>query len=72
MRLVENWRAVLQRAWSVRLLVAAGALSGLEIALPYLAPETPSGLFAGLSALATMGAFIARIVAQRGINDVDQ
>lgn len=69
MHLVSNWAFILKRAWSIRLILLAGVLSGAEIALPYMAPETPSGLFAGLSALATAGAFISRIVAQKGVTD---
>ncbi len=34
MRLVDNWRRVLARAWSVRLIVLAALLSGIEGALP--------------------------------------
>ena len=69
MQLVSNWSRVLRRAWSIRLILIAGFFSGAEIGLPYLAPETPSGLFAGLSALATAGAFISRLVAQKGVSD---
>ncbi|MEP9388208.1 hypothetical protein [Mesorhizobium sp. KR9-304] len=36
MRLVANWRAVLTRAWSMRLMSLAGLLSGMEIALPLI------------------------------------
>lgn len=70
MRPIHNWRDVLQRAWSVRLMLLAAVLSGLEIALPlagdYL--PVPPLTFAALSALATIGAFIARFVAQKGLN----
>lgn len=71
MTLVANWRTVLRRAWSVRLIVVAAILSGLEIALPLLDGylPIPQGVFAGLSALTTAGAFMARIVAQKDIDD---
>lgn len=71
MKLVANWRTVLRRAWSVRLIVAAGILSGIEIALPLLDGylPVPQGVFAALSALTTAGAFIARIVAQKDVKD---
>jgi len=32
MKPIANWRVVLCRAWSVRLIIAAAILSGLEIA----------------------------------------
>ena len=67
MTLIPNWREVLKWAWSIRLAALAAVLSGVEIALPIFAESFPSGIFAGLSFLATVGAFIARFVAQQGI-----
>jgi len=74
MRLVKNWRAVLTRAWSVRLLVLAALLSGLEVALPLLDGVFPldPGIFAALSGLATAGALVARLVAQQGVSGEKQ
>ena len=71
MRPVANWQAVLRRAWSIRLIVIAGLLSGIEVALPLAgdALPLPAGLFAGLSLLVTAAAFVARIVVQKGISD---
>ena len=34
MKLVSDWRHVLRNAWSVRLIVLAALLSGLEVVLP--------------------------------------
>ncbi|PSJ60735.1 hypothetical protein [Pseudaminobacter soli (ex Li et al. 2025)] len=70
MRLAPNWRAVLRHAWSVRLIALAALLSGLEVALPFLDGflPIPTGVFAGLSALTTAAAFIARLVAQSKIS----
>lgn len=70
MNLIANWRAVLKHAWSVRLLLLAAVLSGLEVALPFLdglLPISP-GVFALLSFGATVGAFVARFVAQQRLN----
>ncbi|MBZ8133210.1 hypothetical protein [Afifella sp. IM 167] len=68
-RLVWNWRTVLKHAWSVRLIVLAGVLSGLEVALPYVDGwlPLPTGVFALLSLIVTAGAFVARLVAQRSV-----
>ena len=70
MRLIAEWRRVLRYAWSIRLLVIAGLLSGAEIALPLIQDllPIPRGVFAGLSFLATAGAFVARLVAQQSIS----
>lgn len=68
--LVENWRAVLRRAWSIKLIVLAGLLSGAEIALPLIQDllPIPRGVFAGLSFLATAAGLVARLVAQQSVS----
>ncbi len=70
MKLLHNWRDVLKFAWSIRLMVIAGLLSGAEIALPLLdgVVVIPRGVFAALSFAATAGAFIARLIAQASIS----
>ena len=67
MRLIDNWHKVLRRAWSIRLILIAALLSGLEVALPILDGyhNFPRGWFAAASGLITMAALIARIIAQR-------
>lgn len=76
-KLVPNAGRVLRRAWSIRLGVVAGILSGCEIALPIIdqAVTIPCGAFATLSGLVTCGAVISRLVAQenlKGNPDADQ
>lgn len=71
MHLINDWRRVLRKAWSVRLLVLAAALSGLEVAVPLFATDMPRGVFAVLSFLITCAAFAARLVAQRSMSDAD-
>lgn len=70
MRLISDWKDVLRKAWSIRLMLLAGALSGAEIALPLAEGfvDMPRGVFAGLSGLATAAAFVARLLAQRDEN----
>jgi len=67
MRIVANWRRVLRRAWSIRLLVIAGVLSGAEVALPIIdgVLPVPPGVFAALSGIITAAAFVARLTAQK-------
>lgn len=69
--LVSNWRDVLRKAWSVRLLLLAGLLSGLEVALPLIdgVYEIPRGVFAALSAVTVAAAFVARLLAQKGLSE---
>lgn len=69
MKLDPRWRDILRRAWSVRLLVAAAVLSALE-ALLTLFPEVlplPRGVLAVLVPGVIAAAFVARLVAQKGL-----
>nr|WP_319389261.1 hypothetical protein [uncultured Cohaesibacter sp.] len=67
MQLVNDWRRVLKRAWSIRLMLLAGVLSGLEVALPIIGDFLPvhPGIFAALSGLTVGAAFVARLLAQQ-------
>ena len=67
MQFYPNWKELIRRAWSIRFLVLAGILSGLEVILPYFSDEIPRNLFAALSFVAVSAAFVARLVAQKGI-----
>ena len=69
MSLLHDWRRIVRRAWSVRLMVLAFVLTAAEVILPLYADDLPRGLFAALSGLAVSGAFIARLVAQRDLDD---
>lgn len=69
-RLISDWRWVLRRAWSVRLLAVAALLSGAEVALAVASAYQidlgiPSTLFAALAGVVTIAATVARFVAQR-------
>lgn len=64
MSLVDDWRSVLRKAWSVRLIILAGALSGAEVVLPMFQDAIPRGVFASLSGLVTAAALFARVIAQ--------
>jgi hypothetical protein len=74
MTLVTNWRAVLRRAWSARLMLLAAILSGVEVVMPLLGGllPIPPGVFAALSGLTVTAAFIARFVAQKGLSDAGE
>lgn len=69
MKLIPNAKAVLRKAWSVRLGIIAGFFSAAEVVVPFFADTMPRNLFAALSFLAVMGAVVARFVAQPRIND---
>ncbi|MBB3144951.1 hypothetical protein FHS21_001352 [Phyllobacterium trifolii] len=77
MRLIDDWRSVLRKAWSMRLMLLAGLLSGIEAALPLLDGllPIPQRLFAVLTLFAVAAAFVARLIAQnnlKGNEDANQ
>lgn len=70
MTLINDWKEIIRKAWSIRLILLAGMFSGLEVIIPYvpeLFPQLPRGLFALLSLAATGGAFVTRILAQKNM-----
>lgn len=65
--LKEDWKNILHKAWSIRLMLMAGLLSGVEVVFPLFVDAFPRGVFAALSALFTGAAFVARIVVQKEV-----
>lgn len=70
LRVIRNWRAVLRYAWSVKLMLLAAVLTGLETVLPLLGDllPIPQGCFAAASFLVVMGAFAARFFVQKKVS----
>ena len=67
MRLYSNWRYIVRKAWSVRLMFLAGMLTSCEVILPIYTDVIPRGIFSILTIIAVTGGLIARIVAQKGL-----
>lgn len=67
MRLKSNWLLLVKRAWSIRFMILAFALTSIEVMLPYFSNEVPPKLFATLSGIAVAGAFVSRLVAQKNL-----
>ena len=68
--LIDNFKAVLLKAWSVRLALLGAAFSAAEVALPFFAPLglVPPNSMSILALVCSAGAAIARIVAQPAAN----
>ena len=65
--LIPDWKRVLRKAWSVRLMAAASVLSGCEAVLPYTESFLPRGTFALISFVIVTLALFARFVAQKDL-----
>lgn len=72
-RLHADWRKIIVKAWSIRLIALAFILTVIEVIFAvYGAPSfIPLGTFAVLSGLTTAGAFAARLLAQKEFHDAD-
>lgn len=64
MKLITNWKAVVTRAWSMRLVMLSAILSGAEVALPVFDDAFRRGTFALLAVLVSLAAAVARVIAQ--------
>lgn len=64
MNLLSEWKWIARRAWSFRLVVLSGLLSGCEVVLPLFIDSMPRNVFAGLAMLAAVGGAAARLMAQ--------
>lgn len=62
--LLVDWRNVLRRAWSIRFSLLAAAFTAAEVVVPIFSDVLPRGLFVLLAFSASIGAAIARLVAQ--------
>ena len=75
MRLLHNWPELLGRAWSVRFIAASFACQVIGIVLAVVGSigvhESPWRAIAlqMLGAVFSLGAFIARLIFQRGLSD---
>lgn len=71
MKLLDDWRAVLNKAWSIKFMLGAALLSGVEVVMSILQPSNtlPPGVFAALAGVVTSMALVARLMAQ---NEADK
>lgn len=69
MSLLPEWRTLLARAWSVRLILLACVLDITEVAMSYVSPEHSGGWFGALSFIVTVAAGVSRLLAQPRMTD---
>ena len=62
--LLDDWRRVARRAGSIRLSVVAAIFTAAEVVVPLFGDVLPRGVFVLLAFSASIGAAIARLVAQ--------
>lgn len=67
--LAPNWKAIVKRAWSIRLIALAALVDGLSIAWPLFEDYMPIDRlwFAVIALMLNIGAFYARLKFQRNL-----
>ena len=69
MQLKEDWKKIIKKAWSVRLVAVSAVFSAAEVVIPLYGDLLPRDTFAIISVIACMGAIIARVIAQKDLHD---
>ncbi len=64
MKLRKDWRYLLNRAWSIRLMILSVVLVAVEISLPLFNEIAPRNAFAVLSMLVAVSAAVVRVMNQ--------
>ena len=68
-RLLDDWKTVVVKAWSVRLALFWGALSGLYLAWPALSSFMPMQAYVAGSMVIAAAIGVARLTKQAGVSD---
>lgn len=69
MRLIQDWRHVIKKAWVIKFNIAAMLFGAAEVAVAIWQPEgIPNGVFAGIAAVISIAANVARVMAQQELS----
>jgi hypothetical protein len=68
MKLLDDWKHVVRKAWSIKLMLLAGLMTGCEAILPLVTDwvPLPRTTMAAIVFFVVMGAFVARLLVQNG------
>lgn len=69
LHLIDDWRRVLRKAWSIKFAVIAAILGVVEGVLPMFTDLIPRGIFVWLMLAATLAGLYARLVSQPKMNE---
>lgn len=67
--LAPDWKDILKKAWSVRLMILAGILTAIEVVLPLFFDAIPRNVFAVAIGITTAAALVARLIAQKDLDE---
>ncbi|MFZ2986472.1 hypothetical protein [Ideonella sp.] len=67
MKLLDDWKLVLKKAWSIRLWALAAVFEAAGMVLPLFVDSMPRVAFSLLSLVAAGGGIWARLIEQKGV-----
>jgi hypothetical protein len=67
--LKPNWKQVVRKAWSIRLVALSCVFTAAEVVVPMYSDAFPRNTFALLSAFTAIGALVARVLMQNNLDD---
>jgi hypothetical protein len=68
--LIEDWKAVIAKAWSVKFNIAATLFGAGEVIVALVQPASiPNGIFAGIAAVISILSNVSRVLAQKELSD---
>lgn len=67
MRLYDNWKEIVRKAWSLKFLLIALVLECTSVVLPFYTDIIPREVFTPIIIVAILGAGISRIVYQNNV-----
>ena len=65
----REWKKIVRKAWSFRLMLVAGLFATAEALLPYFADDVPRSLFAAMTLVAIVGGMVSRVIVQQEFAD---
>lgn len=68
--LIENWSAILTKAWSIKFTALSIMASAAEVVVQLIQPAgIPNGMFASIAGAVSVLAGVSRLLAQQEITD---
>jgi hypothetical protein len=66
-KLYDNWREILRKAWTIKFGVLATMFALMQVIVPIYVDSLPRDLFAILTGVSTLGVIVARLVWQKDV-----
>jgi hypothetical protein len=69
MKLLDDWKTILKKAWSIRLWALAAGFETLSMVLPIFVQSVSQTTFSILALIAASGGIWARLIEQKGVKN---